>query len=456
MKTAEDKFNEALRDVLKRKFDDYEEQPNPGAYARIRARLKPSRGWKYWWLTGPLLLITLSGLLMNWYLNESNAPFSVSNDKKAPVTSPVNEAPERVTAHERAAAMESDRGIASVETHSEAASRINAASRHKAPGRKELPVPVTDKKVNVFGKRPDRKPATGSITGVDRKVEGAAISQSRISSARRYDRAEGPQQGILDYDIMSAALPETIPEAVDSAENAFLLNELAGMPLTEAPIPLHLRNVVSPTYKPAKAIVTNPARIAWLFNVSALHSYQILTVPSSAAKDFQNFSFPSLFTARSMGYKFSGGAERKGIQVQLHYSHFRQTYSYEIANNNYLVKPDEKGEYHTVRQGDRMEEDRRFSMLGIGIARQLRWGHSPVSRFYAAFGLEYSHALNTRQSLGWVSLGLGKQFAVSRNTAFSIGPYAEFSPVKVKGFANPFYYQPYRVGISAGLRFVKP
>ena len=51
---------------------------------------------------------------------------------------------------------------------------------------------------------------------------------------------------------------------------------------------------------------------------------------------------------------------------------------------------------------------------------------------------------------------MGKQFAVSRGTAFSIGPYAEFSPVKVKGIANPFYYQPYRVGITAGLRFVRP
>ena len=238
--------------------------------------------------------------------------------------------------------------------------------------------------------------------------------------------------------------------------NVAPLEELAGMPLKETQVPLHLRGVAAPAYKPAKVIVTNPARIAWLFNASALHSYQILTVPSSAAKDFQNFSFPSLFTTSSMGYKFSGGVERNGIQLQLHFSSFRQTYSYEVANNNYLVMPDDKGQYHTVRQGDRMEENRKFSTLGIGVSRQLRWGHSPVSRFFAAFGAEYSHDLNSSQSLGWVSLGLGKQFAVSRHTAFSIGPYAEFSPVRVKGIANPFYYQPYRVGISAGLRFVRP
>ena len=38
MKTSEDKLNEALRGVLKRKFDDYEEQPAPNALDRIRLR----------------------------------------------------------------------------------------------------------------------------------------------------------------------------------------------------------------------------------------------------------------------------------------------------------------------------------------------------------------------------------------------------------------------------------
>ena len=52
MKTSEDKLNEALRDVLKRKFDDYEEQPNANALERIRARVKPARTGRYWWFTG--------------------------------------------------------------------------------------------------------------------------------------------------------------------------------------------------------------------------------------------------------------------------------------------------------------------------------------------------------------------------------------------------------------------
>ena len=44
MKTTEDKLNEALRNVLKRKFDDYEERPAPDALDRIRTAL---RGLRY-------------------------------------------------------------------------------------------------------------------------------------------------------------------------------------------------------------------------------------------------------------------------------------------------------------------------------------------------------------------------------------------------------------------------
>lgn len=448
MKTSEDKFNEALGDVLKRKFDDYQEQPNPNAYARIRARVKPARGWKYWWLTGALALITFSGLMLNRYLGESNAAFGTSNHTKALATVPESPVPEPV------AAIAADHAAEDAGTRSGAAADAIAEPYPKAAMRKSSSMPVAGKNIKVVGKRPEGQPAANRSKGPSGNVGGATVNPEGAGGIEIHDGSEGQLKGVFDHDRATLELPLTVP--ADSAEYALPLSELAGMPLTEASIPRHPRGVVAPAYKPAKAIMTNPSRVAWLFNVSALHSYQILTVPSSAARDFQNFNFPSLFTARSMGYKFSGGVERRGIQVQLHYSNFRQTYSYEVANNNYLVKPDEKGEYQTVRQGDRMEEDRRFSMLGLGVAKQLRWGHSPISRFYATFGLEYSRALNSTQSLGWVSLGLGKQFAVSRNTAFSIGPYAEFSPVKVKGFANPFYYQPYRVGISAGLRFVKP
>lgn len=444
MKTSEDKLNEALRDVLKRKFDDYEEQPNPNALERIRARVKPARTGRYWWFTGALVLLSVSGILLSRFAGESKTSFAVS--EKA-VVHTVNEA---VPASGDAKPTEEALPVSKAPVHS--AQSLSRKTVWK------IPVSRSEKLVkSVFVKDPGNQPASKVHLGQAGTAPGATVSRYENVPPANTGLPVARMQGADPVsENGNAVLVEEAPVQVDSAMAAMPLEELASMSLKEMQVPLHLRGVVAPAFKPAKVIVTNPTSVAWLFNASALHSYQILTVPSSAAQDFQNFSFPTLFTARSMGYKISGGVERNGIQLQLHFSGFRQTYSYEVANNNYLVKPDDKGQYQTVRQGDRMEENRKFSMLGIGVSRQLRWGHSPVSRFYAALGAEYSHDLKSSQSLGWVSLGLGKQFAVSRHTAFSIGPYAEFSPVKVKGTQNPFYYQPYRVGISAGLRFVKP
>lgn len=444
MKTSEDKFNEALRDVLKRKFDDYEEQPNPTALDRIRARVKPARTGRYWWFTGVLVLISVSGILLSRYAREMSAPFGTPGKGYGQA------------AYEHASVKSGTANPVGVSANSVRETSDNVSESRKLPVK--APHLRSERIVkSVFVEDLGSKPESKVHRAYSGNVPGATVSgDGKLPLGNASQATEVPTGPVLVSEKIRAVLNDEMPAIADSAINVTALEELAAIPLKEAQVPLHLRSVVAPAYKPAKVIVTNPARIAWLFNASALHSYQILTVPSSAAKDFQNFNFPSLFTARSMGYKLSGGVERNGIQLQLHFSSFRQTYSYEVANDNYLVKPDDKGQYHTVRQGDRMEEDRRFSMLGIGVTRQLRWGHSPASRFFAAFGAEYSHDLNSSQSLGWVSLGLGKQFAVSRNTAFSIGPYAEFSPVKVKGIENPFYYQPYRVGISAGLRFVRP
>lgn len=457
MKTSEDKLNEALRDVLKRKFDDYEEQPSPVALDRIRARVKPARTVRYWWFTGALVLLSVSGVLLSRYTGDSSA--SLDSPEK-PQTHAISEA---VPAQSGKADAANGTANAPAATSDHSSKELSLKTAGKAP---HLNRDVLGK--NVFVNDLGNKPAAEVHRGHSGNVPGATVNRNSGLPPVHTDRgviqdnadranAHITATSALASDELKDGWSDATPVHADSAiTNLIPLEELAAIPLKDMQIPLHLRGVVTPAYKPAKVIVTNPARIAWLLNASALHSYQILTVPSSAAKDFQNFSFPSLFTAKSMGYKFSGGVERKGIQLQLHFSSFRQTYSYEVANNSYLVTPDGNGQYHTVRQGDRIEENRKFSMLGIGVTRQLRWGHSPVSRFYAAFGAEYSHDLNNSQSLGWISLGLGKQFAVSRSTAFSIGPYAEFSPVKVKGITNPFYYQPYRVGISAGLRFVRP
>lgn len=208
-------------------------------------------------------------------------------------------------------------------------------------------------------------------------------------------------------------------------------------------------NVAKNDIKPV--IYKNSGQIKLVLNAAVLQSYQILTVPSGA-QSFQNFDFPSTFSLRSLGYKLSIGAETKGFQFLLHYSRFKQDYSYEIAGNDYVVETIDKDNFKVIRQGTRVSQENQFSLLGIGVNKQVTWGNAAIGKYYASAGLEYSYGLIRKQSIGWINAGIGKQFPISKNRSLQIGPYAEFSPVKFTGSGDPFFYQPYRVGISAGLR----
>jgi hypothetical protein len=427
MKTSEDNLNEALRAVLKRKFDDYEALPDPSAYAKIRARLKPVRRWRYLWLSWPALILGIIAIGTKEYLEAGKDGKGISQINQKAVLAKTEQlsqatllAPQSVT--------------------------VNAAEAFPKP---VLAAVAANQKNNGLdnakksvGLNADEKPLT---TNSSLEIQEATTlpPDEQLPAISGNDGV--PPVSYLKANNTDAVSPEIALEALDHITSDGLDVDIA-------------QRTVSLPSKPElkREIAVNPSKITWLANAAVLHTYQILTVPSSAAKDFQNFSFPSVFALKSMGYKLSAGVEKKGLQLQLHYSGFRQTYSYEVANDSYLVKPDENGNYKTYRQGDRINEDIKYSLLGVGINKTMRWGRSHYSRFYATAGLEYSYTLTGNKSLGWLNLGIGKQIAVTRKSALHIGPYAEFSPMKISGIGNPFFYQPYRVGISMGLRFVRP
>lgn len=444
MKTSEDNLNEALRAVLKRKFDDYEELPNPSAFGNILARLKPVRRWRYLWLAWSALVISIIAIGTKEYLGAAKEGGKVLQQSRKVVPVPTERPSEN--------AVLPIRPPLTVPAHS---------------GTGPLKVGLT----NAAASRNNKKVSIGH-TSVDHKrlrIEGKSLGDDAKNETKYLAlNAAVPEKPVVDGlppQILDLATPPderqggfSPPENGPEVANPELALEPLD-PIASDGLHVHMqqRSVhLPPKPELKREIAVNPSKITWLANAAVLHTYQILTVPSSAAKDFQNFSFPSVFTLKSMGFKLSAGAEKKGLQLQLHYSGFRQSYSYEVANDSYLVKPDANGSYKTVRQGDKINEESGYSLLGIGISKMMRWGRSPYSRFYATAGLEYSQSLKDSRSLGWFNLGIGKQIAVSRKSALHIGPYAEFSPMKISGTGNPFFYQPYRVGISMGLRFVRP
>ncbi|MCF2505720.1 hypothetical protein L0663_20160 [Dyadobacter sp. CY107] len=417
MKTSEDKLNEALRAALKRKFDNFEDAPNPSAFEKIRAGLKPGPQWKYLFFTLLFVSIAIVGIVTDQHFRKKDIA-------KAAVS--------KVGVSKAA--------IAKLNVAKLNVAKLNVATSVSFENKKAsgATFPSVSKDIKrSFSGIPNRKPKSNSVN--------PPLSETQSLTTVKDPGAE------FNENANNLSAQPSVESATDNAIH-FAVNEIDNQPFTLTSVDAGMPEINVPKTDIKPVVKTGVGNFNWLVNAAILQSYQILTVPSGA-QSFQNFEFPSTFSLRSLGYKLSLGVEKKGFQLMLHYSHFQQTYSYEIAGNDYIVQTVDKDHFKVIRQGIRVSQDNNFRLIGVGLNKQISWGNAAVGKYYASAGLEYSYGTIRKQSIGWVNAGIGKQFPISTNASLHIGPYAEFSPVKFSGSGDPFYYQPYRVGISAGLRF---
>ncbi|NIJ53793.1 hypothetical protein [Dyadobacter arcticus] len=418
MKTSEDKLNEALRSALKRKFDDFGDQPNPSSYDLIRARLKQPRNYKYLLLTIALIAFFVAGVMIDqhWITTKSDVLSTKTGIKSV---------------MQKAANLDINQAATTKNQLEENDSVKQSVSEPRTI------VSSTSTKISMSSVVPALSPATLPTEQTNIVDAPEILEQAEIAALP------------VQISSISALQPESFKTTG--------LN-LPAITITEA-------------LKSEPAIHTNSQKISWLLNLASLKTYQILTVPKSGDRNFQNFKFPSTFALESLGYKVSIGAEKNGFQMMLHYSTFRQRYSYEIAGDEYVVQAVGQADYKIVRPGTIMNEDNKFELLGIGLSKEVQWGgspprrspqrrspvrRSPLRQYYASAGVQYSHTLNAGPDIGWINAGFGRQFAINRTVLLNVGPYAEFSPLRLSGKGDPFFYQPYRVGISLGMKLVRP
>ncbi|TLV02704.1 hypothetical protein [Dyadobacter luticola] len=422
---SEEKLNEALRAALKRKFDDFEETPNPASFNIIRAHIKQPRNYKFLFLSLLLIGLVGTGLFFNQYLGENAGPQVAGRKDHISLTKSelkARVAPEVVTLK-------------------------NEEKTKPEISRRDADLNIPRQTFKNRNKHQD----------VQSKLLAQAIESNLPAQVLRSNRKENlfqeadhnlsPQILIAENnaeEIRQPAPATTLAIQVSKLESEQMKSTAMNLPGVAVP------EKDSPYYKQK-----NPSKVSWLVNAAVLKSYQILTVPKSSGQDFQNFKFPSVFSLESVGYKFSVGLEKKGFQALLHYSTFRLKFSYEIAGNEYIVQ-NEGQSYTIVRPGTVVTENNKMDLLGIGLSKQVLWGNSPFRKYYASAGLEYSRAIQSKSHIGWINASIGRQFAVNRNVLIHVGPYAEFSPLKMSGANNPFLYQPYRVGISLGMKLIRP
>jgi hypothetical protein len=385
MKTSDEQMNEALKAALRRKFDNFGAEPEPGALAQIRAQLPVRKNWKYLFLTFALMFFSITAVLVDQNINYRKPLEAALNVRVKPVFVNNDKKPR---------------------ARSVASNPLNVVHRASLPARTNVP---PAREVHVMKVKKEQMP-------------------------------DSPAQAVENELIVSMPVTSIHPEMLESGTVKF---DSLSLPEVEKDIP---------TVVPFQNAF-NTKHWKWLINVAALESYQILTVPASAASHFQHFELPRALSLKSIGYKLSLGAEKQGFQFRLSYSNLRQRYAYEVAGNEFVIKNDKPDSYRIVRAGERVEVDRKMDLIGFSLAKKIQWGRSSVSRYFAAGGVEYARALNARQQLGFVNFSVGKQFLLSRKVVAELGPFAEISPFKIKSDQNPFLSQPYRVGVSLGVAF---
>ncbi|MCF2499248.1 hypothetical protein [Dyadobacter chenhuakuii] len=453
MKTSENKLNEALRSALKRKFDNFENTPDPSAFEKIRANIKPIPQWKYLFFSLLFVGIAVTGIITDQHFLNNRAKKLTSvhaaDVKNSSLGSPAAEA----SAAESSAPGSPAAG--SPATESSAAGSPAAGSSVKESDFLERGI---SKKSVVASRVIHLSKATfknsdhvdqNSLAGSKGELKNESLKSQlhEMPSLDESDSNDAESDIIVNSEKARPGAEPAVGEAIDITAD-MLDNQSYNFTADYSSLP-HI-DIPKSDVKPV--VRYQRGHFNWLVNAAVLQSYQILTVPAGG-QSFQNFEFPSTFSLRSLGYKVSVGAEKKGFQFMLHYSRFQQSYSYEIAGNDYVVHTVDQGKFVVIRQGTRVSQENQFSLLGIGVNKQVQWGNASVGKYYASAGLEYSYGMIRKQSIGWVNAGIGKQFPINRKTSLHIGPYAEFSPVKFTGSGDPFYYQPYRVGVSAGLMF---
>ena len=308
MKTSEDKLNEALRDVLKRKFDDYEEQPNANALERIRARVKPARTGKYWWFTGALVLLSVSGILLSRFVGGNKTSFAVS---------------EKAVAHTASEAVPAASGDSKLtgETPSVAKAPVHSAQSLSRKTIWKIPVSRPEKLVkSVFVKDPGNQPASKVHNRRAGNTPGATVNRDENLPPVNTDITVATMQGADPVsENGNALLAEEAPAQVDSTMTAMPLEELASMALKEMQVPLHLRGVVAPAFKPAKGDCHQPDEGSVAFQCVGVAFVPDIDGAIVGSAGFSEFQLPDIVHGAVDGLQNKRwcGAERYSVAAPL-------------------------------------------------------------------------------------------------------------------------------------------
>jgi hypothetical protein len=465
MKSSDERIDEELRKALRERFDNFERLPDPTLREKVFKGLGGGTSMVQTSLVASLLLLitlTASLYLASFSVEKKNEMVAGMQQVAREFSEALVTTPESGERYQRkpdkpADRVESARGNADLAQHH---TSVESAS-------------VVDTK--------DVVRVEGTHIPVARVLRAKPHRLKRADVVEMIDMAKSNPAGsiwISDRDISPAdrALPESAFKKTDFA-NPLIGNDsisqsnskkLEGPSLADQDIGvLDHRPMALPQYNWQPDSLVTPAqpqkRYEFLFKerwgvivgLTPLRTFQILTVRPGNGVVYQNFVLPGKISAETVGYKLSAGVERKGFQLLLNYGQFKQSYRYEIATSEFTVGPDLSGHYEVVRKGIPQEENSTVRLVGMAVKKHVVRRSHFLRNYFGDVGAEFSRDLTSKRNLVWVNAGFGKELFAGNHVVMTVGPYIEYSLSKLRNPDNPFKIQPYQIGLSVGLRYVK-
>jgi hypothetical protein len=468
MKSSDERIDEELRKALRERFDNFERLPDPTLREKIFKGLGGGTSMVQTGLVASLLL--LIALTAAVYL--VSLSLEKRNEVVAGMKQVTNEFSKALTAVPDSPTRQEGQPEPDVDAAKQDAEAVNEDVNQSGP---ELPVgPNPVRIAGEAAQAPTSRATRAAVRSYKYKradvvkwIETARSEGSALGSIWISKNDISPADRVfLESEIEKINIGRPQPDSATTHESD--IKELEGPSLADQDIGvLDHRPLALPKYNWQPDSLVTPGkpqkRYEYLFKehwafiagLTPLRTFQILTVRPGNGVVYQNFVLPAKISAQTVGYKFSAGVERKGFQLLLNYGQFKQSYRYEIATSEFVVGPDLTGNYEVIRKGIPQEENSTVRLVGMSVKKHtVRRSHF-LRNYFGDFGAEFSRDLTSRKNMVWVNAGFGKELFAGNNVVMTVGPYFEYSLSKLRNPDNPFKIQPYQIGLSVGLRYIK-
>ncbi|MBP6386033.1 MAG: hypothetical protein KA313_03600 [Pseudarcicella sp.] len=162
---------------------------------------------------------------------------------------------------------------------------------------------------------------------------------------------------------------------------------------------------------------------SWSYSVGLLNTFQNIDVNDSKEK-LQNFRNPSLFSAKSLGYKFGVGLEYNKWQLNLNYSTIKHWKCYEVATEEVVVTEISPGVFEKSFVGIDVNESASKHYLGFGLKKINYLNEKLLLNVGAEFGLPMS--AEAKKTV-WTNLEILYSFKNIKGSQLQFGPTFQYN-----------------------------